>query len=59
MKLHRKRSVLTSQFDVSKVPKQIRSVMQIRLYQSAKFGPFPINVCVTVCHNVVFNSINH
>ena len=58
MKLYKKRAVLTCQFDVSKVQKQLRSVIQIHSDQSDNFGPLPINVCVTVSHNVAFNSIN-
>ena len=38
VKLYSKRLVLTSQFDVSKLQKQLRSVMQIHLDQSANFG---------------------
>ena len=58
MKLFRERSALSSQFDVSKLQKQLRGVIQIHLDQSANFGPLPINVCVTVNHNVAFNNIN-
>ena len=43
MKLHRKRPVLTSQFDVRKLQKQLRSVIQIHLEQSANFGPLSTN----------------
>ena len=57
-KLFRERPVLTSQFDVSKLKKQLSSVMQIHLDQSANFGSLRLNACVTVSHNVPFNSIN-
>ena len=59
MKLQCKRPVPTSQFHVSKLQKQLQSVIQIRLDQSANFGPLPLNVCVTVSHNVVFNICIH
>ena len=39
MKLQCKRPVLTSQFDVSKVEKQLQSEIQTHLNQSANFGP--------------------
>ena len=58
MKLFREQLVLTSQFDVNKLQKQFRSVIWNHLDQCANFGSFPINVCVTVNHNVLFNSIN-
>ena len=48
MKLSKERPILTSQFDVSKLQKQLQSVMQIHLDQSANFGLLPINVWVTV-----------
>ena len=32
--------------------------MQIHLDQFGNFGQLAINVCVTVSHNVAFNSIN-
>ena len=51
-KLFRERPVLTSQFDVSKLKKQLSSVMQIHLDQSANFGSLCLNACVTVSHNV-------
>ena len=35
MKLYKEQPVLTSQFDVSKLQKQLQSVMQIHLDQSA------------------------
>ena len=58
MKMCMERSVLTSQFDVSKLQKLLPSVIQLYLDQSANFGPLPLNVCVTVDHNVAFNRIN-
>ena len=48
MKLHKKRPVLTSQFQVSKLQKQLPTVIQIHLDQCANFRPLPLNVCVTV-----------
>ena len=48
--------MLNSQFDVSKLQKQLQSVIQIELNQSAEFGLLPLIVCVTVSHNVAFNS---
>ena len=54
----KERPALTSQFDVSKLEKQVRSVIPIRLDQSANFGPLPLNVWVTVSHKVTFNSLN-
>ena len=56
--LHKERPVLTSQFQVSKLQKQLPTVIQIHLDQCANFGPLPLNVCVTVSHNVAFNIIN-
>ena len=58
MKLYKDRPVLTSQFDVRKLQKQLRSVIEIHLDQSVNFGLLPLNVCVTWSHNVAFNSIN-
>ena len=58
MKLQCKRPVLTSHFDVSKLQKQLQYVIPIHLDQSAIFGPLSLNACVTVNHNVTFNSIN-
>ena len=55
-KLFEERPVLTSQFDVSKLQKQLRSVIQTHLDQSANFGPLPLNVCVTISHKIVINS---
>ena len=48
LKVNKKRPALTSQFDVSKLQKQLRSVMQIHLDQCANFGPLSINACVRV-----------
>ena len=45
MKLYKKRPVLTPQFDVSKLQKQLRSVIQTHLDQSANFGPLSTNAC--------------
>ena len=58
MKLYKYRTVLTSQFDVSKLQKQLQSVIQIHLEQFVNVDPLPLNVCVTVIHIVEFNSIN-
>ena len=58
VKLHKKRPVLTSQFQVSKLQKQLPTVIQIHLDQCANFRLLPLNVCVTVSHNVAFNTIN-
>ena len=41
MKLKCQRPVLKSHFDVSKLQKQLQSVIQIHLDQSANFGPLP------------------
>ena len=45
MQLYKKRLVLTSQFDVSKLQKQLRSVIQSHLDQCANFGPLSTNAC--------------
>ena len=58
MILYKKRPVLTCQFDVSKLQKQLRSVIQIHSDQSDNFGPLPLNVSVTASHNIAFNNIN-
>ena len=58
MKVFREQSVLTSQFDVSKLQKHLRSVIRIHLDQCANFGPLPLNVYVIASRNVLFNSIN-
>ena len=52
IKTYRKRPVLTSQFEVSKLQKQLRSVIQTHSDQSTNFGPIPINVCMTVCNSI-------
>ena len=41
MKLYKKQPVLTPQFDVSKLQKQFRSVIQIHFDQSVNFGWLP------------------
>ena len=51
-------TVLPCQFDVNKLQKQLRSLIQIHLDQSTNFGPLLLNECVIVRHNVAFNSIN-
>ena len=56
--MYEERAVLTSQFAVRDLQKQLRSVMRIHLDQSASFGPLPLNVHVTTSRNVSFNSIN-
>ena len=58
MQLFRERHVLTAQFDVSKLQKQLRSVIPTHLDQSANFDPLPVNECVTLSYNIAFNSIN-
>ena len=58
MKLFSEQPLLTSQFDVSKLQKQVRSVIRNHLDQCVNFGPLHMNVCVTVNHNVLFYSIN-
>ena len=45
MKLYRERLALTFQFDVSKLQKQLRSVIRNHLDQSANFGPLSTNAC--------------
>ena len=57
-KLFEERPVLTFQFDVSKLQKQLRSVKQTHLDQSANFGSLPSNVCVTISGKTVINSKN-
>ena len=44
LKLFRERFLLTSKFDYSKLPQQLRSVIQIHLDQCASFGPLSLNV---------------
>ena len=58
MEMYKERPALTSQFDVNKLQKQLRYAIQIHLGSSANFGTIFIIVCVTVSHNVAFNSIN-
>ena len=50
--MYKKRAVLTSQFAVRDLQKQLRSVMQIHLDQCANFDPLTINVCMTVSHSI-------
>ena len=45
--MYKERAVLTSQFAVRELQKQLRSGMQIYLDWSANLGPFFLNVCVT------------
>ena len=45
--MYKKRVVLTSQFAVRKLQKQLRSVMQTHLDRSANLGLISLNVCVT------------
>ena len=59
MILQCKRPALTSQFDVSKLQKQLQSVIQTHLDQYANFCSLMLTVCVTVGHNTAFNNINH
>ena len=47
-KMFEERPALTSQFNVSKLQKQLRSVIRNHLDQSVNFGPLPRNVCMTV-----------
>ena len=54
MKLYRKRPVLTSQFDVSKLEKQLRSVIQIHLELSSSFGPLSLIVCDSKPQHTLF-----
>ena len=56
--MYKERAVLTSQFAVRELQKQLRSVIQTHLDQSANFGRLPLNICVTVSLNVAFNTIN-
>ena len=57
-KVKDKRLVLTSQFHVNKLQKQLQSVKQIHLDQSVNFGPLFLFVCVTINHDDAFNNIN-
>ena len=43
----KERVVLTSQFAVRELQKQLPSVMQTYLDRSANLGPLSLNVCVT------------
>ena len=45
MQLYKKRLVLTSQFEVSKLQKQLRSVIQTHSDQSTNFGSLSTNAC--------------
>ena len=45
MQLYKKRLLLTSQVDISKLQKQLRSVIQSHLDQCANFGPLSTNAC--------------
>ena len=45
--MHKERVVLTSQFAVRELQKQLSSVMQTHLDRSANVGPLSLNVCVT------------
>ena len=56
--MYKERAVLTSKFAVRDLQKELRSVMQVHLDQSASFGSLPLNVYVTASRNVLFNSIN-
>ena len=51
-KLFKQRPALTSQFDVSKLQKQLWSVIRNHLDQSAIFAPLTINVCITVSRSI-------
>ena len=44
MKLFSEQPLQTSQFDMSNIQKQVRSVIRNHLDQCANFGPLPINV---------------
>ena len=52
IKLFNERPLLTSQFDVSKLHKQLGSVIQTHFDQSANFGRLSLIVCVTVSHSI-------
>ena len=58
MKLFSEQPLLTSQFDMSNIQKQVRSVIRNHLDQCANFGSLPLNVRVTASHKAAFNSIN-
>ena len=51
MKLYKKRPVLTPQFDVNKLQKQLRSVIQTHLDQSANLVRYS-QMRVTVRHSI-------
>ena len=53
MKLFSEQPLLTSQFDMSNIQKQVRSVIRNHLDQCANFGPLPIIVCVTVSSSII------
>ena len=53
IKLFRERLLLTSHFDVTKLHKQLGSVIQIHFDQYANFGRLPLIVCVTVSHSIM------
>ena len=55
--MYKKRAVLTSQFAVRELQKQLQSAMQTHLDQSASFGLLPLDPYVTANRNVSFNSI--
>ena len=59
LKPYCKRLVLTSQFDVNKLQKQLQTVKQIHLDQFANFVLLILLVCMTVSYKVAVNSINH
>ena len=50
--MYKKRVVLTAQFAVKELQKQLRSVMQTHLDRSANLGPLSLNVCMTVGHSI-------
>ena len=52
IKVYRKRPVLTSQFDGSKLHEQLGSVIQTHFDQSANFGRLSLIACVTVSHSI-------
>ena len=52
IKLFRERPLLTSQFDVSKLHKQLGRVIQIHFDQYANFDRLPLIVSVTVSHSM-------
>ena len=47
MKMYKERALLTSQFAVRDLQKQLRSVIQTHLDRCANLGPLSLNVCVT------------